>query len=89
MKFSVNSGVLYLSHRKQEWDLVIQLKRLVLVVKAGRITFCPKIFHRDLNSAGITIFSLEMVSAQNSMLHFSIVLMTDQNPNFDRVDVIE
>ena len=23
------------------------------------------------------------------MLHFSIVLMTDQNPNFDRVDVIE
>ena len=83
----------FFSHRKQEWDLVIQLKKLVLVVKAGPITFCPKIFHRDepfhLNSAGITLFSVEMVSAQNPMLDFSIVLLTDQNPNFNRVDVIE
>ena len=65
------------------------IKKLVLVVKAGRITFCPKILHRDLNSAGITLFSVEMVRAQNPLLDFSIVLLTDQNPNFDRVDVIE
>ena len=36
-----------------------------------------------------TRVSLEIVSAQDPMLDFSIVLVTEKNPNLDRVDVIE
>ena len=63
-------------------------KSPVVLAKRAELSFVPKYS----TAPGWTIptrVSLEIVSAQDPMLAFSIVLLTEKNPNLDRVDVIE